>query len=254
MATASAQPASPESPASVYRQTRRIGLWSAGLTALFAAITLGLGITTPPRTGVFCTSGCLTYPYAGAAAWLPGDMLWMIPALGAALAFLPLVVALEAIVPPSRGVAARVALVFAAIGSSLLIADYAIQFGVVAPSLVHGHDTEVLALSMYNPDGLYVALEDAAYAVFGLAFLALAAALPSDGRPVRAARWVLAIGGVLDLVAFAALIGLYGADIGYGYEVAGIAIDLLVLMLAGALVAIWLRRDVEAPVPTTDAP
>jgi hypothetical protein len=87
-------------------------------------------------TGQRAGSGCgATYPYAGAAAWLPGDMLWMIPALGAALALLPLVVALEAIVPPSGRVAARVAQVFAAIGSSLLIADYAIQFGVVAPSL-----------------------------------------------------------------------------------------------------------------------
>jgi hypothetical protein len=235
--------------AEVPREVRMVGLWSAALTALFAAVTLGIGIFTPPRTGVACTSDCLAYPYTGAAAYLPGDMLWMIPALGMVVVFAILAVALAAIVQPARRVASQVGVVFAAIGSGLLIADYAIQLGVVAPSLLHGHAADVLGLSMYNPDGLYVALEDAAYAIYGLAFLALAAALPADGRLARWARWAFAVGGVLDLGAFVVLVGLYGAELDYRYELAGIGIDLLVFAVAGILLALWLRKHELPNIP-----
>jgi hypothetical protein len=226
---------------SVLRAARRIGMWSAAFTALTTALALALGLVTPPRTGLLCTTDCLAYPYAGAAAYVPGDMLWMIPLFGTAVALLPLVVALGEIVPPPGSVAAHAALAFAALGAGLLMADYALQFGVVAPALLHGHDADVLALSMYNPDGVYVALEDAGYALLGLMFLALAAALPADGRVVRSARWVFAAGGILDLGALAILVGLYGAELGYAYEVTGIGIDLLVLAVAGTLLALWLR-------------
>ena len=46
----------------------RAGFWAASLTALLAAVSFGVAVTTPPRTGPFAAAGsALAYPYAAAA-------------------------------------------------------------------------------------------------------------------------------------------------------------------------------------------
>ena len=50
----------------------RLGFWSAVLTALFAAVSLAIGVTTPPRSGPFAPAGSgLAYPFADAARFVP---------------------------------------------------------------------------------------------------------------------------------------------------------------------------------------
>ncbi|MDQ1295975.1 MAG: hypothetical protein QG608_3862, partial [Actinomycetota bacterium] len=64
----------------------RAGWWAGVLTTLTTATAWILVMVVPgapPRSGVNCTSGpgaCLTYPYTDAAAYVPDDFLWMIPA------------------------------------------------------------------------------------------------------------------------------------------------------------------------------
>lgn len=57
-----------------------VAFWTAVCVALLAVISLAVAITTPPRSGPFCRSGCLSYPYTDAAQFVPRDYLWMYPA------------------------------------------------------------------------------------------------------------------------------------------------------------------------------
>jgi hypothetical protein len=53
----------------------------AVLTAVMAAVSLGMAITTLPRSGPYCQNGCVGYPYTDVAAFVPRDYLWMYPAV-----------------------------------------------------------------------------------------------------------------------------------------------------------------------------
>ncbi|MGZ4475348.1 MAG: hypothetical protein ACXVWW_06555, partial [Nocardioides sp.] len=59
----------------------RTGRVAAALTAVSAVVSLAVGVTTPARSGPYCRSGCVGYPYTDAAAFVPRDYLWMYPAL-----------------------------------------------------------------------------------------------------------------------------------------------------------------------------
>ena len=69
----------------------RTGFWAAILTAALAAVSFGVAVTTPPRSGPFAAPGsAIHYPYTSAAQFVPRDFLWMYPALLMMLAFLVL--------------------------------------------------------------------------------------------------------------------------------------------------------------------
>ena len=59
--------------------TGQLGRWVALATATVAAISLGVGVMTPPRSGPFCNQGCIDYPYTDAAAYVPGITFGCIP-------------------------------------------------------------------------------------------------------------------------------------------------------------------------------
>ena len=67
----------------------RLGLWVASATAVVGVASLVLSMTTPPRSGAFCSDGCVAYPYTDAAALVPRDYLWIgYAVLGVAFVFL----------------------------------------------------------------------------------------------------------------------------------------------------------------------
>jgi hypothetical protein len=74
--------------ATVPRRTTaaRLSRWAGAFTTLTPAAAWILVMVVPgapPRSGANCTGGpnlCLTYPYTDAAAFVPGDFPWMIPA------------------------------------------------------------------------------------------------------------------------------------------------------------------------------
>jgi len=63
--------------AGVVWERRPRGRRAALLTAVSAAVALGMAITTPPRSGSFCSGDCITAPYTDAADFVPRDYLWM---------------------------------------------------------------------------------------------------------------------------------------------------------------------------------
>jgi len=231
---------------------RRFGMITAVLTAGAGATALAFGVTTPPRSGPNCTSGCLAYPY-DAAAYVPGDFVWMVPALVMVVAFPLLLIALREVVPAARRMAGTVALAGALAAAGLLVAAYAMQLAVVAPSLLAGEARDVVLISMYNPHGVCMALEDAGYLLVGLALLAAAAAMPPGGRIAASIRAVFALAGVATTAALVGLVVLLGAKLDYQFEVASIGITWLALILGGSCLAVWFRGQGAAATTADDS-
>jgi hypothetical protein len=67
--------------ANFQQRPSRLSLWTAILTAVMAVASLAMAITTLPRSGPYCQSGCVGYPYTDAAAYVPRSYLWMYPAV-----------------------------------------------------------------------------------------------------------------------------------------------------------------------------
>lgn len=222
--------------------TRRLAISAAIITALAAALALGIGVFTPPRGGVLCTSGCIAYPYTDAAPFVAGDSVWIYPAIVMAIAFVALTASLHQLAPSGGRPAGLLAMALAVLAAGLLVGDYFVHLMVVMPSLARGEGASVAAFSMYNAHGVFIALENAGYFVMGLAFLAVAGAIDRSSRLERTIRRVFLLAGVLAVGGLIVLVALLGADLDVRYEVAAISIDYLCLALGGTLLAVRFRR------------
>ena len=60
---------------------RRLSFWTAIFTASMAAVSLGMAVTTLPRSGPYCRTDCVGYPDTDVAAFVPRDYLWIYPAV-----------------------------------------------------------------------------------------------------------------------------------------------------------------------------
>lgn len=227
----------------------RLGFWAAVATAAAAVAGLVIGVTTPARSGPNCLSDCITAPYTDVAEFVPRDYLWMYPAMLMLLCYVVLVAGVHHSLPQARRVFSQVALAFALISASAAAVAYGIQLMVVQPALVKGELDGLSLWSMYNPHGLFIALENITYLLLGVSFLFLAAALPALCGVIRATRAVLALAGVLAVAALAGFAAYYGRELEYRYEVTGLSIAWLGLVLTGVLLGIDFRRGLFAPTP-----
>ena len=221
----------------------RTGFWAAILTAALAAVSFGVAVTTPPRSGPFAAPGsAIHYPYTSAAQFVPRDFLWMYPALLMMLAFLVLAACVR-----ERGAGRRK--VFGTIGSSLAVAsftviaiDYFIQLRTVQPALLRGEWDGLAILSQYNPHGVFIALEELGFLAMALSFAFLASALGSS-RLERITRWVFWASSALIVAAFVGMSFYFGFGLEYRFEVTAISLGWPTLMISGVLLAFVFRRS-----------
>lgn len=220
---------------------------SIALTVV-AAFGFLLGVSTPVRSGPYCTGHCIEYPYAGAEAFFPRDYLWM----GAAILIGPLFTLLAGCVhfcvPLRAKPLTLLALCFACIGTAVLSADYFLQFLVVQASLAHRELDGVALLTQYNPHGLFIALEDLGYLLIALTFLPIAAAIPRSIRPAPALRWTLGLAFALAVTAFVAMALLFGAEMALPFELAIVSIVWIGLVVAGIEASLLFRHAQQADV------
>jgi hypothetical protein len=102
----------------------RIGFWAAILTAALAAVSFGVAVTTPPRTGPFAAPGsAIPFPYSAAAKFVPRDFLWMYPALLMMLAFLVLAVCVREHAVADRKVVGTIGLCLAVASFTIIAVD-----------------------------------------------------------------------------------------------------------------------------------
>lgn len=231
----------------------RIGTTASLLStsiALVGVVSFSLAVSTPPRTGPFCSGGCLSYPYAAGKQFVPRDFIWMYPAIVLVVLVVPLAAVLSAVAPTRRRVWGPVALAFAAIAAALLALDYGVQVAVVQPSLLAGEGDNVSLLSQYNPHGVFIALEDAGYSAMSLSFLAMAALVDPTTRLGRTTARVFRLGGALTLFLLILLAALYRADLEYRFEVYGLGVCWLVLVANGIMLSVLFRRAPWHAAPT----
>jgi hypothetical protein len=223
------------------------GFWVAVLTAVVAAAALAMAVTTPPRSGPYCSMSCIAYPYTNAAAFVPRDYLWMYPAALLSMTFIVVVACIHRHASDDLKVFSLVAMCFASLGAAMILPDYVIQIAVVQPSLLDGQVSGLNLFSQYNPHGIFIALEDGGYSLMGLAFLFSGLSLGRLTRLERVARRLLGISGVAVIGVLVSLALIFGKDLEYRFEVIALSIDWIVLVVAGVLLGVLFRRLVPAP-------
>jgi hypothetical protein len=209
-------------------------------------IALARAILTPPKGGPFCTAGCVEYPYTDIAAYIPRDFLWMYPALLPAPLFVVLLSGLHERAPIERKSFARLAVTFGAMAAAILTSVYFVQLRYVQPAVLGGELEGLAPWTQYNPHGVFIALEEAGYAMMGIAFLFAGLALSRENRLLHAVRMVFLAGFISVTASFVMLSLAYGFDVEYRFEVAAITIDWTVLILAGALLAFAYRSSSQS--------
>ena len=106
---------------------------------------------------------------------------------------------------------------------------------------------------------MFIALENVGYAVLGIAFLFLGAALTAGtSRLERAVRWVFIVGGVLILAALVLYATIYRADLDVRFEVMSMFITWLVLIVSSTMLTVVFGRAIRVATQhpaavTTDA-
>lgn len=219
----------------------RFDFWVAVLTALVTAAAFVAAVLTLPKSGPFCVQNCVGYPYTDIAAYIPGDFVWMYPALLPAPLFVILLTGVHE--RAARRRFSGLAVSFSLMAATLLTADYFIQLRVIQPAILKRELDGLAPLTQYNPHGIFIALEDAGYLLMGVAFLFAALALPAGDRLYRGVRGVFLCGSAAVIVMFMGSAIAYGYDLEYRFEVAAITVDWTVLVLVGALLAVAYRRE-----------
>jgi hypothetical protein len=217
----------------------RLGFWAALATAAFSAVALAVAVTTPPRSGPYCRSGCISYPFTDVAEYVPRDYLWMYPAMLGAIAFVVLAACIHSLAASRWKQCAFAGTSLAVVAAGALVIDYGLQLSVMQPSLLAGETAGLSLLSQYNPHGIFIGLENIGYGTLALASVFLGVPLVTSS--VKAARaagraFVLAGALVLGLLVFFAI--LYQEALEYRFEVLGLLVMDLALVGCGALMAL----------------
>jgi hypothetical protein len=222
----------------------RFGFWLAVATPILTIVTFGFAITALPNSGRGCQTDCATYPFAGevVASQFPGDYLWMLPAMVLMLVFVALIASVHQFASASRRVFSLVGLCLASVAAAVLLIDYFVQFTVMQPSLEKGQLEGWALFTQYNPNGVFLALEELGFLLMSVVFLAIAPVFDGATRVDRVLRWILVGSFVATVVALVAVSVSFGLDRQDTFEIAAISIVWLTLAVAGPLMAIVFRR------------
>ncbi|TQJ50636.1 hypothetical protein [Phycicoccus sp. SLBN-51] len=144
---------------------RRFGVATAVTVVVAVVVSAVLAVTTPPRSGPYCRTGCLTRPWTDAAPFVTRDYWWMYAMLVLLLAAVALAVTVHGLAAGERVMASHTGVLLGTAATTLLVADYGIQLAMAQPALLAGEGGDLVLWSQYNPHGLFIALEDVGYAV-----------------------------------------------------------------------------------------
>ena len=214
---------------------RPVGFWIGLVTAALTVVTFALAMTALPDD--------VPYPFTSQVIvdqW-PGDYLWMYPAMVLVVLFVALLVAIHEATPPARRTTTLLAVCVGVIAAVVLLITYYIQVTVMQPSLEKGQLDGWAMLTMYNPNGVFLALEELGYLLMSVAFLCLAPVFVRATRLERSLRWLFAGSFVLSIASFAAVFAAQGIDRGATFEIIVISIVWLTLIVGGVLTALWFR-------------
>jgi hypothetical protein len=219
------------------RVVSRFGFWIAIATSATTLLTFVLALTALPNK--------VPYPFTDdviADQW-PGDYLWMFPAMVLMVLFVALVAVLHVHAPQERNVFSLLALGIAVISAAVLLIDYYIQATVMQLSLEKGQLDGWALFTQYNPNGVFIALEELGYLLMSLVFLSLVPIFVRGSGVRRAIRWLFLLSFAATMLALVAVSVVLGIDRGDVFEIALISIVWLTLISVGPLLAVLFRRE-----------
>ena len=219
------------------RVVSRFGFWIAIATSATTLVTFILALTALPDK--------VPYPFATeviADQW-PGDYFWMFPAMLLMVLFVALVAVVHMHAPPERSIFSLLAFGLAVIAAAVLLIDYYIQATVMQLSLEKGQLDGWALFTQYNPNGVFLALEELGYLLMSLVFLSLVPTFVRGRGVVRAIRWLFLLSFAATVLALIVVSVVLGIDRGDVFEIAVISIVWLTLIGAGALLAVMFHRE-----------
>jgi hypothetical protein len=220
----------------------RTGFYSSILLTVITVITFGAAMTAIPPSGPYCPGNCMEYPFIDSLAYYPRDYYWMYFAMFQIVTFLIFMISIHFITPTKKKIFSFIGITFSIISSTVLMADYFIQFAVVPISFMKGETGGIALLSQYNGHGIFIALEELGFFLMSLSFLFVASGFSLRIRLERAIRWILTLPVAFTILAFVFYSIKYGTDRSYRFEVAAITINWLTLIIVGILVGIFFHR------------
>ena len=223
------------------KRYRFAGIASASLAAV-TVVTFGFALTAVPISGANCPSNCIDYPYLDTLDRFPRDYIWMFFAIVMLVTYVVFVAALRSATPNSNPVSGTVAVAMASLVAAVLVPTYFVQATVVPSSLAAGQTEGISLLTQYNPHGLFIAAEEIGYLLMSVSFLFLVPLIQWTGGMPRFVRWTYATGFAVPLVAFVAVVAVYGFDRQDRFEVIIISINWLVLIINSVLLTLIFRR------------
>lgn len=230
---------------SVTKNTTLIGFYASIFTAVMTAITFGIAILTPPKSGANCMNSCFEYPYLDIASRFPRDYLWMVPAIVLTLIYVILMVCIHQYASAEKKIFSQIALSFAIMAASMLVVNYFLQVSVIQPSLKNEEADGISLLTQFNAHGIFIALEEIGYLIMSVSFLFAAPVFGGADRVERIIRWIFAISFFLAILALVVLSFSYGINRQDRFEVVIISIDWLVLLVTGILLSVVFRRGLK---------
>lgn len=214
----------------------KFGFWAAVGTTVLTVVSFAFALVALPNT--------VPYPFTAdviADQW-PWDYVWMYPAMILMLLFVALLTAAHGYAPRARRACSRFALCVGTIAAAVLVIDYYIQVTVMQPSLVKGQFDGWALFTQYNPNGVFIALEELGYLLMSLALVLAGKAFPRKNGLERSIRWVTGISFGLAVIGLIAMAALRGIDRGDDYEILVISIVWLTLIIVGPLMALVFKR------------
>lgn len=185
------------------------------------------------------------YPFTDdviADQW-PGDYIWMFPAMVLMILVVALVAVLHVHAPRERTVFSLLALGIAVISAAVLLIDYYIQATVMQLNLEKSQLDGWAILTQYNPNGVFIALEELGYLLMSLVFVSLVPIFVRAGGVGRGIRWLFLLSFAATMLALVVVSVLLGIDRGDVFEIAVISIVWLTLISAGPLLAVLFHRE-----------
>ncbi|MFH8250224.1 hypothetical protein ACH3VR_07655 [Microbacterium sp. B2969] len=226
----------PGSRATISPVAARFGFWSAIATAVLTLITFALAITALPNR--------VDYPFTSeeiVAQW-PGDYYWMFPGMLLPVLFVALVAAVHELAGADRAVFSRLALSLAVIASAVLLSDYYVQAAVMQVNLEKGQLDGWSILTQYNPNGVFIALEELGYVLISGVFLCFVPVFAERTRLDRSLRWLFVASCTATAVSFVTVGVGMGMDRGDAFEIIVVSIVWLTLVAAAPLLAVRFHR------------
>ena len=223
------------------RSVARLGRWVAGLTGLLTVVSFGLALTALPDK--------VPYPFTApiiAEQW-PGDYLWMYPAMLLTIAFVALLVVVHRFARPAAAVWSLLGLVLGAMSATVLLVNYFLQATVMQVSLEKAQLDGWAMLTQYNPNGVFIALEELGYLLMSLALLCLVPVFTTATRPERALRVLLPVSTTAVVAALIGVSVARGIDRGDVFEILVITIVWTTLIVASGLLASVFHRELDRP-------